>query len=82
MAPVLRRHAAAAFILSATLALPAAAAPPKQGAKKAAPARTGAASYARSDEARRFAADVSARRGLPRSWLEAQLAHAASTPAV
>jgi membrane-bound lytic murein transglycosylase B len=71
-----------ALLLGAALAMPVAARPAHDKGRPAARKPAADASYRASSEARRFAADVAARRGLPREWLASQLAQARRLPAV
>ena len=68
--------------LCAALVLPAAAKPSHDKGQPAARKPATDTSYRASGEARRFAAEVAARRGLPREWLTSQLAQARRLPAV
>ena len=77
----LRRRLAGLLFLSAVLAWPAAASPRPHGGKAMRPA-TAAPDYGGHEAARRFAAEVAERRGLPRHWLESQLAQARRIAAV
>ncbi|HSM22626.1 MAG TPA: lytic murein transglycosylase B [Rubrivivax sp.] len=72
MNPFKRTGRAGLFALVAALAWPAAAAARQEGGKPARPAAV-AASFAGHAEARRFAAEVAERRGLPRPWLDMQI---------
>jgi len=69
------------LFLSAVLVWPAAASP-RQHTRKAARPAAAAPGYGTRDEARRFAAEVAERRGLPRAWVEQQLAQARRIGAV
>jgi membrane-bound lytic murein transglycosylase B len=77
----LRARRASLVALAAALTWPAVAAPRQDGRK---PARTAAVapSYAGHAEARRFAAEVAERRGLPRPWLNLQIDQARRITAV
>lgn len=81
MTLLLRCRLATLLLLSAVLAWPAAAAPRHDTRKAARPAAT-APAYGHHEGARRFAAEVAARRGLPRDWLASQLAQARRIGAV
>ena len=80
--PAARPRALLALILGAALALPAAARPAHDKGRPAARTPAADASYRASAEARRFAEEAAARRGLPREWLASQLAQARRVPAV
>jgi len=81
MNPHLRVRRAGLVVLATALTWPAVAAPRQESHKPARPAAA-ATSYAGHPEARRFAAEAAARRGLPQEWLAMQLAKARRIAAV